>query len=250
MNGFSKLLSHSNNRTNDCQWAFLGCVDYQKAWDFQHNMVKARTAGSVGDTILLLEHYPVYTLGRRSNREHLLLTEEDLRSEGAQIIDVDRGGEITFHGPGQLIGYPIIDLHGRGGPLRYVRDLETVLINALGTLGVPTYRLPGLTGVWANDSKVAAIGVKINRGITSHGFAINVEMDLKWFDNIVPCGIQDKNITSLTQLLGRPVPLKKVADVIVNHFGKVFDFCMRETSQDVILSNIDSDKQLYLNEPD
>ena len=216
------------NDSPDCRWAFLGRIDYQQAWDIQRSLAQARVDGRVGDTLLLLEHPPVYTLGRRSNPSDLLLPKEALEARGAQVIDVDRGGEITFHGPGQLVGYPVINLRAWGGPLRYVRALEAVLISALESFGVHAGRIDGLTGVWAAESKVAAIGVKVSRGVATHGFALNVSTDLTWFHNIIPCGIHDRGVTSLESLLGRPVPLDDVASIVADRFGQVMGFRMSQ----------------------
>ena len=222
------------NDSPDCRWAFLGRIDYQQAWDLQRALSQARVDGRVGDTLLLLEHPPVYTLGRRSNGSHLLLQKEALEARGAQVIDVDRGGEITFHGPGQLVGYPIINLRAWGGPLRYVRALEAALISALEALGVHAGRVDGLTGVWAAESKVAAIGVKVSRGVTTHGFALNVSTDLTWFQHIIPCGIHDREVTSLERLLGRPVPLDEVASIVADRFGQVMGFRMSEATPEAL----------------
>ena len=217
-----------------CQWTFLGRVDYQQAWELQRSLAQARVESRVGDTLLLLEHPPTYTLGRRSKESDLLLPRAELEARGAQVIDVDRGGEITFHGPGQLVGYPIIDLRAWSGPLRYVRALEAALIDTLDAFGLRAGRIDGLTGVWAGDAKVAAIGVKVSRGVTTHGFALNVSTDLTWFQHIVPCGIHDREVTSLERLLARPVPLGEVALVVAERFGRVMGFRMEESAPEVV----------------
>ena len=222
-----------------CQWAFLGRMDYQEAWDLQRSIAQARAEDRVGDTLLLLEHPPTYTLGRRSKESGLLLSREAMEAQGARVIDVDRGGEVTFHGPGQLVGYPIINLRAWGGPLRYVRALEAVLISTLAAFGVRVGRTEGLTGVWAGDSKIAAIGVRISSGVTTHGFALNLATDLSWFRHIVPCGIHDCEVTSLERLLGRAVPMKEVAPVVAERFGRELGFRMREVVPEMI-AGIDS----------
>ncbi len=209
-----------------CLWAFLGRAEYQEAWDLQHSLAQARTEGRVEDILLLLEHPPTYTLGRRSKASDLLLPREALEAKGAIVIDVDRGGEITFHGPGQLVGYPIVNLRAWGGPLRYVRALEAALVGALEDLGVRAGVIDGLTGVWAAGAKVAAIGVRISRGVTTHGFALNITTDLSWFENIVPCGIHDGEVTSVERLLGRAVSLEEVAPVVAERFGRELGFRM------------------------
>jgi len=210
-----------------CRWAFLGRVEYQQAWDIQRSMAKSRAAGSECDRLLLLEHPPVYTMGRRSKETDLLLPRSALEAMGARVVDVDRGGEITFHGPGQLVGYPIVDIRRCGGPLRYVRSLEETLIKALAAFGVTAGRIDGLTGVWVGDAKIAAIGVKVSRGVTTHGFALNVSTDLAWFQNIVPCGIRDRDVTSIERLLGHAVSLEEVVPVVTDCFGQVLGFEMR-----------------------
>ncbi|MDO8749538.1 MAG: lipoyl(octanoyl) transferase LipB [Dehalococcoidia bacterium] len=218
-----------------CRWAFLGRWEYKRAWDFQRSLAQARAEDMVGDIMLLLEHPPVYTLGRRSKPSDLLLPREALEAKGAQVVDVDRGGEITFHGPGQLVGYPIISLRAWGGPLQYVRALEEALIRTLDAYGISAGRIEGLTGVWAGGAKIAAIGVKVSRGVTTHGFALNVATDLSWFQNIVPCGIRDRDVTSMERLLGRPVPLPEVASVVAEQFGQALGFQMAaEATESVV----------------
>lgn len=219
-----------------CRWAFLGRMGYQEAWDLQRSIAHARAEDRAEDTLLLLEHPPTYTLGRRSMASDLLLPREALEAQGATVVDVDRGGEVTFHGPGQLVGYPIISIRDWGGPLRYVRALETVLISTLGAFGVRAERIEGLTGVWVGDAKIAAIGVKISRGVTTHGFALNVATDLAWFRHIVPCGIHDREVTSLERLLGRAVSLEEVAAVVAERFGRELGFPMREVTPQAVLA--------------
>ena len=220
-----------------CHWAFLGRMDYQRAWDLQRTLAQARVEGRVGDTLLLLEHPPTYTLGRRSKELDLLLPREVLESRGAQVMDVDRGGEITFHGPGQLVGYPIIDLRTWGGPLRYIRALEAALISTLDAFDLRAGRIDGLSGVWAGDAKVAAIGVKVSRGVTTHGFALNVSTDLAWFQHIVPCGIHDRDVTSMERLLARPVLLEEVTSVVAERFGHALGFRMEESASEVMAAS-------------
>ena len=220
--------------TTSCQWSYLGRIGYQEAWDFQRSLAQALTQGNTSDTLLLLEHPPTYTLGRRSKPSDLLLPREALEARGAQVVDVDRGGEITFHGPGQLVGYPIIDIRPWGGPLRYVRGLEAALVGALDAFGIQAACIDGLTGVWAAGAKIAAIGVKISRGVATHGFAINVTTDLSWFEHIVPCGIHDRDVTSMERVLGRPVALEEVASVVAERFGRDLGFRMTQATPDAI----------------
>ena len=202
-----------------CRWSYLGRLGYQEAWNIQRALVEARQDSRIDDSLLLLEHPPTYTVGRRTEASHLLLPRERLEELGAAVLDVDRGGQATYHGPGQLVGYPIVGLRGWSGPLQYVRALEAVLIGTLGYYGVQAGRIDGLTGVWVGDRKIAAIGVKVSRGVTSHGFALNVTTDLSWFGHIIPCGIHDREVTSLERLLGRCVSLEEVAGIAAGQFG-------------------------------
>jgi lipoyl(octanoyl) transferase len=204
----------------------LGSVAYADALALQRALVEDRRAGRIGDTLLLLEHPHVLTLGVRGDggRAHILATADALASRRIEVHETGRGGDVTYHGPGQVVGYPIIDLNpDRRDVHRYVRDLETVLIRTMADYGIDAGRVEGLTGVWVGDEKVAAIGVRIARWITSHGFALNVTTQLDHFDLIVPCGIPDRGVTSLARLLGRPVDTVEVENRIVEHFGNVFD---------------------------
>ena len=193
----------------------------------QRSLVELRKAGEIGDVLLLLEHTPVITLGRNARRENLLASPELLAQEGVELFECDRGGDITFHGPGQLVGYPIIGLRGfhpRLGAVEFVRRLEEALIRTCGDFGVACEPVKGLTGAWTSGSgrKIAAIGVHISRGITSHGFALNVNTDLRYFKLIIPCGIASKPVTSIAQEKGTPVPLEEVAASVAQHTGEVF----------------------------
>jgi lipoyl(octanoyl) transferase len=204
----------------------LGRVPYADALALQRSLVDQRRAGRIGDTLLLLEHPHVLTLGVRGDggRAHILASEAVLVARGIEVHETGRGGDITYHGPGQIVGYPIIDLNpGRRDVHRYVRDLETVLIRTAADYGIQAGRVEGLTGVWVGDEKIAAIGVRIARWITSHGFSLNVTTDLDHFKLIVPCGIADRGVTSLERLLGRTVETAEVENRIIEHFGNVFD---------------------------
>ena len=203
----------------------LGVVRYGEALELQSQLVESRRANRIPDQLLLLEHPPVITLGvkARNDRSHVLAPAEVLDSAGVELFETGRGGDVTYHGPGQLVGYPILDLNpDRRDVHRYVRDLEEVLIRTAARFGIQATRQPGLTGVWVGDNKLAAIGVRISRWITSHGFALNVTTDLGHFNLIVPCGITGKGVTSLQQLLGRNVSIDEVANVVVACFGEVF----------------------------
>ena len=203
----------------------LGIVGYQEALDLQRQLVEARRQGRIPDQLLLLEHPPVITLGARNHnaRTNVLETAESLAQKGVGLFEAGRGGDVTYHGPGQLVGYPIIELPAdRHDVHRYVRDLEEVLIQAVSEFGVTAARIPGLTGIWAGDNKLAAIGVRISRWVTSHGFALNVSTDLAHFGLIVPCGIADRGVTSLGELLGAPPPMQAVEDAAIGSFAAVF----------------------------
>ena len=205
----------------------LGRIAYPDALALQRSLVEERRAGAIGDTLLLVEHPPVLTLGVRGDggRGHILAAPEALATRGIEVFETGRGGDITYHGPGQIVGYPIIDLNpDRRDVHRYVRDLETVLIGAAGEYGVTAGRIEGLTGVWVGNEKLAAIGVRIARWITSHGFAFNVSTDLDHFSFIVPCGIADRGVTSLERLVGHPIDIAEVENRIIEHFANVFDF--------------------------
>jgi lipoyl(octanoyl) transferase len=225
-----------------CRICRLGQVEYGAAWKLQQHLVSERAADRMDDTLLLLEHPPTFTLGRRTAAAHLLVSAEAIRERGAAIFQVDRGGDITFHGPGQLVCYPIISLANRqGGASRYLRDLEETLIRALAGLGVEAKRVAGLTGVWVGDRKIAAIGARINaKRVTSHGFALNVSTDLAYFDWIVPCGIRGRGVTSLQRVLKREVPVDEVAACVTRAFGAVFDLAMEATSPELLFRGIDA----------
>ncbi|MFZ3210237.1 MAG: lipoyl(octanoyl) transferase LipB [Terriglobales bacterium] len=214
----------------------LGRVDYSTALKLQQTLVDLRKAGQIGDTLLLLEHPAVITLGRNAKRTNVLVSEDQLAQLGVEIFECDRGGDVTYHGPGQLIGYPIFDLRGftpRLGAVEFVRKLEEALIRTCADFGVATHRVSGMTGAWTlrNEAKIAAIGVHISRGVTSHGFALNVSTGLDHFKLIIPCGIGDKPVTSLDRALGdaypgiavTPLTLTEVSQSVARNFGRVFD---------------------------
>jgi len=204
----------------------LGMVRYGDALALQRRLVEERRAGVVPDLLLLLEHPPVITLGVRGDggRSHIVATEERLATLGVEVSETGRGGDVTYHGPGQIVGYPILDLHpDRCDVHRYVRDVEDVMIRTCADYGIQARRIEGLTGAWVDDRKIGAIGVRISRWITSHGFAFNVNTNLDAFDLIVPCGIAERGVTSLQNLLGRQVPLDQVEEALAYHFGAVFD---------------------------
>lgn len=207
-----------------CLRVDLGLVDYVEAWELQRRLVARRKAGEIPDVLLLLEHPPTYTLGRGGRPEHLLADTEELSRLGARFLATDRGGDITFHGPGQIVGYPILDLTRLGRDVHiYLRRLEEVLIRALFRFGIEAERVSGLTGVWHREGKLAALGVRVARWVTSHGFALNVSTDLGYFDRIVPCGIVGRRVTSMENVLGRAVDAEQVKDALSAELGFVFD---------------------------
>ena len=203
--------------------SWLGLVPYREAWDVQLWLHTEVADGHKPDTLLLVEHPHVYTLGRRGQENDILIDTDALESLGIEVHHTDRGGEVTYHGPGQLVGYPILNLRRwGGGPLKYVRALERVLIDTLAEFGVVAESEGHPTGVWVEDRKIAAIGVKVSRRTTTHGFALNVCPNLSYFDHIVPCGMRDSRVTSLSLELGREVAVGEITPVLVERFGAVF----------------------------
>jgi lipoyl(octanoyl) transferase len=213
-----------HRRALPLQVRWLGRVPYQDGLALQEDMVARRRAGEIPDQLLLLEHPHVVTLGTSSRKEHVLLSQDEMEKKGIELFEVGRGGDVTYHGPGQLVGYPILSLvPDRKDLHRYLRDLEGALISALAEFGIPGRRQEGLTGVWTSQGKVAAIGVRVSSGwITSHGFALNVDPGLSFFSSIIPCGIQDKAVTSMASILGRPITLEEVSPSVIRAFGEVF----------------------------
>jgi lipoic acid synthetase len=209
---------------------WLGRLPYQEAWDLQRALHEGRAGGRTADDyLLLLEHPPTYTMGRAGSPANLLVSPEELARLGAELHHVDRGGDITYHGPGQLIGYPIVHLGDSPDPVAYLRRLERVLVAALADLGVEAWAEAGYTGVWTDAGKVAAIGVRSARGVTMHGFAVNVSADLGWFRHIVPCGIGDRPVGALSARAGRHISIEELVERIVPRFAEVFDYEAVET---------------------
>lgn len=203
--------------------SWLGTVDYAVAWSWQRELFLARLEEERPDTLMLLEHPHTYTLGRRATSEDLVYSDAERAHRGIALYEVDRGGRATYHGPGQLVGYPILALGERYDVVAYLRRLERVLIDTVADLGVEARRDPDNTGVWVGSNKIGAIGVKITRGITMHGFALNVATDLQMFAGIVPCGIQDRWVTSIENETGVRHPVREVAEVAAHHLAAAFD---------------------------
>lgn len=221
------LASRSAGGLAPCWVVNLGRCHYGRAWDLQGNLARARHAEEIPDLFLLVEHDHVYTLGRAGRDENVLWDPSHLRRRGVEIYSVDRGGDVTYHGPGQVVGYPIVSLRERGlDAHKYLRDLEEVLIRALADFGIEGDRAEGMTGVWVDGAKIAAIGVKFTRAVTSHGFALNVNTDLSYFTGIVPCGLTNRNVTSMAALLGGEVDVASVHDALIRHFADVFERSM------------------------
>ncbi len=202
----------------------LGRTRYAEVWKLQQDVWTLRHSNSIQDILLLTEHEHVYTLGKSTNDNHLLASDGELKISGTEVFHIDRGGDITYHGPGQIVCYPIIDLHNYFLDIhRYLRSLEEVIIRALAAFGIYGQREKDLTGVWVNNEKIAAIGVKVNRWITMHGFALNVNTDLSKFDRIIPCGIFHKGVTSMQRTMDREVSIESVQKSIVKSFADVFE---------------------------
>ena len=226
-----------------CLITDLGLVSYSDAWALQQRLAAARKSGLIDDVFLLCEHPHVITLGRNANRQNLLASEQVLRQKAVELHSTNRGGDVTYHGPGQIVGYPILNLAGIKRDVGwYVRTLEEAMIRASADFGATAYRVPGKTGIWVqaggSEEKLAAIGVHISRWVTSHGFAYNVSTDLRYFDLIVPCGIADRKATSLEKLLARSVSLEEVKPRLTRHLTDLFSLTPRPTSSRQLLSTL------------
>ena len=206
-----------------CEARWLGLVSYSDGVVLQERAVDQLRSGEAPEQLLLLEHPHVLTLGRGADSSNVLANQQQLDARSVEVHQTGRGGDVTYHGPGQLVGYPIINLKpDRCDVHRYVRDIEEVLIRTIAEFGIAGTRIPGLTGVWVGNEKIAAIGVRIARWITSHGFALNVNTDLSYFGMIVPCGIADKGVTSISRFAGRNIDIRDVASAVASNFGQVF----------------------------
>jgi len=223
----------------DCFVLWQGCVSYAQALDLQMQICKLKKEGFDKDVLLLLEHPPTITMGRSGKLNHLLMKKEDLQSRGIGFWNVDRGGDITFHGPGQLVGYPILLLRGQERDVRgYMRNLEESLIRLLARYGIEANREERFTGVWTQRDKIAAMGVHISRWITRHGFALNVNTDLSFYDLIVPCGIADRHVTSMEKHLSQGIDMTEVANRYAVEFGRVFHRNMIWMTEDALIGEL------------
>jgi len=218
----------------------LGITDYKTAWDLQRKSFDLRIEGKITDTVIMNEHHHVYTIGKSGDQNHLLAGVEELKEKGADVFFTDRGGDVTYHGPGQLVGYPILrlgdyylDVH------RYLRDIEELIIRTLSEYGIEGSRDENLTGVWVGNEKIAAIGVKVSHWVTMHGFALNVNTDLSYFERIIPCGIFHKGVTSMNHLLGKSISLDEVSSRVLSHFGEVFNVEIRENDAPAFMQSLD-----------
>jgi len=219
----------------------LGRTDYRACWALQRLLQDRRRAGDIGDVLLLTEHHPVITLGTTARTEHLLSSSDELSRARIDVVAIDRGGDMTYHGPGQIVGYPIFDLTHHTPDLHvYLRDLEELVIGSLKAFGVPAFRVDGKTGVWVDGGKICAIGINVRRWVTMHGFALNVNTDLSGFRHIVPCGIRDRGVTSLAAILGKAVPLHDVEDALVQECERVFHSTVHEITTTQLGVNIDA----------
>lgn len=232
----------------NCLTVDLGLIGYAQAYALQKRIVAARKADAIDDVLLLCEHPHVITQGRNGKREHLLAGEHVLRQKGVEFYETSRGGDITYHGPGQIIGYPILNLGEiRRDVVWYVRMLEEAMIRATAEFGIVAKRVAGKTGIWvesgSSEEKLGAIGVHISRWVTSHGFAYNVSTDLRFFDLIIPCGIADRKATSLEKLLGRAVTKAEVAPRIARHLGELFSRELKENSKKELIEKLEHAEQ-------
>lgn len=213
-----------------------GITPYLKALQWQEYLADARRSGRIGDILLLLEHPPVLTTGRQGGLENLLVSERELKGRGIDLVPASRGGNVTFHGPGQLVCYPILNLKEHLEDIHwYVRQLEEVLIRSAAEYGISAERRPGMPGVWVGGDKLASIGVAVKEWVTMHGLALNVENDLEYFSLIRPCGLTNVAMTSISRLAGRPVSVKEAAEKVLRHFAEVFRLTLREVKPEEVL---------------
>ncbi len=223
--------------TKHCQTYYLDVLEYVEALHLQERLVKARQSGDIPNTILFLQHPPVITIGVSSREDDIVVPRNVLAAEGVATVYSDRGGGVTVHEPGQLVGYPILDLSTKDRDLhRYVWNLEETIIRTLGDYSIPTHRVPDQPGVWVEGIKICALGIRVSRWVTKHGFALNINNDLKYFSYVHPCGITNKGVTSMSRLLGHKVDIGDVMLRIIDHFSQVFEFTIKQESVDDLSS--------------
>ena len=218
----------------------LGLSDYASTWDLQKRVFDLRLKNLIDDTLILCEHPHTYTVGKNgvdNVSKHLLMNKEELEKNNISVFEIDRGGDITYHGPGQIVGYPILNLNNHYRDMhRYLRDIEEAVIRSIGAFGITGKRVEAVTGVWVDtprgSEKICAIGVKVTRWITMHGFALNVNSNLDFFNNIIPCGITDKGVTSMQKISGKEFPLSDIEDRIITSFEEVFHVTSRITEKE------------------
>ena len=217
-----------------CQIFSLGQSNYLEIWELQNKIANSVPTNSLNQTILILEHEHVYTIGKRGNQSDILFSEDKLMEKDINVHWIDRGGQTTYHGPGQLILYPILNITKLGlNPLQYMRCLEKLAIMTLNQFAISAYRVPGLTGVWVDNAKISSIGIKVTRGVTTHGLSINVNPDLSYFEGIIACGKSENSITSMQNCSNRLITVAQVIPSIIENFSKVFGFKMRLSSQEM-----------------
>lgn len=224
-----------------------GTIAYKEAWDFQHQIFDLRVKNDIADTFIFVEHPHTYTLGKTADSANLIFNNEQLQKKGITVFNIDRGGDITYHGPGQIVGYPIIKLSDwKQDTHLYLRGLEEIIIRTCSHFGLETGRKEGLTGVWIENRKIAAIGIKVSRWVTMHGFAFNINTDLDLFNGIIPCGIKDKEVTSLKKELGKHVEMNDVKEILVKEFVDFFEYNSFDSIEFDQLKNFN--KELKVNE--
>lgn len=212
-----------------------GCVPYADAWALQKSLVAGRQQGVIADGLILLEHEPVFTIGRSARAEHLIFPRENLIDNGFGVYEIERGGSVTYHGPGQVVGYPILDLRAYDEDIvKYMRSLEETILRTLADFGIVAQRVRGYPGAWVDGEKIAAVGVAVKRKVTMHGFALNVDPNLEHFTYINPCGIS-RPVTSMAHLLGYPVAMAEVRTAYLRRFGEVYDLTLEATTRDTLL---------------
>ncbi|MCF7804505.1 MAG: lipoyl(octanoyl) transferase LipB [Candidatus Marinimicrobia bacterium] len=229
--------------TKTVTYEWLGRQPYRPVWEYQKSLLQDRVDGNTGDRLLFVEHHPTYTLGKAGDENHLLADERELESRHAEYVPIDRGGDITYHGPGQLVGYPILHLENYKKDVHwYLRQLEETIIRTLAEFDISGTRDEEYTGVWVSDEKVAAIGVKVSRWVTMHGFALNVSTDLSYFGRIIPCGIFHKGVCSLESLLGEAPSLETVQKIYLSKFAHVFECEVREAESNLPTESVTDEK--------